>query len=232
MRRLICPFTLSFFRFCYAPITLRDCLIRVWLGLDLVVSDYLALSSFHDILAIISVSLDFDSPEEWPLLFGSITEAYTVRNFWSRFWHRLIYRSFHAHASLFSKKVLGIRRGAAFARYANNGFVFLLSGLMHTLVERRQREQNSECSCWGVTLWYCMQLAAIVLEDMIQRAWVRIEVRLPLGTRQRNSLRVMKMLVGYIWVTAWIIWSRSKTYYPKTYCMMEANKKVHIGTNK
>lgn len=147
VRRLICQSAFSSFQFCNTPITSRDFLIRFWLGLDLVVSDSLALSSFHDILSIISVSLDLDSPDEWPPLFSSITQAYTVRNFWSRFWHRLIYRSFRAHSSLFARKILGIRRGSILARYVNNALVFLLSGLMHTLVERTHSGSDSKCNC-------------------------------------------------------------------------------------
>ena len=30
-----------------------------------------------------------DRPEEWPPLFGSISEAYTLRRFWGVFWHKL-----------------------------------------------------------------------------------------------------------------------------------------------
>jgi hypothetical protein len=30
-----------------------------------------------------------DQPSEWPRLYGSLTEAYTLRRFWGVFWHRL-----------------------------------------------------------------------------------------------------------------------------------------------
>lgn len=222
IRRLICPPTFSIFQFCNNPITSRDFMIRFWLSLDLIVSDYLVLSSIHDILAIIGVSLGLDCSEEWPQLFGSITEAYTVRKFWSRFWHRLIYRSFRAHASLFSSKVLRIRRRSILSRYVNNALVFFLSGLMHTLVEWTHSGRVSECDCWGVTVWYCMQFGAILAEEVMQRTWAMVENRLPLVKEQRKLLQMMRRGVGYLWVMIWIFWSRSKTYYPKALCMMES----------
>jgi hypothetical protein len=33
----------------------------------------------------------------------------------------------------------------------------------------------------GVTTWYCMQLGAILAEEMVQRAWKEVEKHLPLG---------------------------------------------------
>jgi len=126
-----------------SPVTSRELLIRCHLVLDLVLPDWLLLSSYHDILAIIAVSLDLNSPEEWPPLFGSIFEATTVRKYWSCFWHALIRRSFTAHASLLSRRVLGLRRGSLEARYVDNGLVFLLSGLMHTLVDWKLSETRA-----------------------------------------------------------------------------------------
>lgn len=182
-----------------SPITSRDILIRVWLVLDLLVSDYLVLTSFHEIFSIIAVGLHLDTPEEWLPLFGSITEAYTARKFWSCFWHRLIYRSFKAHASVFSR-ILRIRKGRRVSRYVNNALVFLLSGLMHTLVELKQPGNGPACGCWGVTIWYCMQLGAILAEELVQKAWAEVEKHLPLGKKEHLMLQIVKRALGYTWV--------------------------------
>ena len=91
LRRLFCITRFNGFEFCRVPLTSRDLFIRFRLVVDATLSDYLALSSLHDILAIIAASMHLDSPSEWAPLFGNDLEAYTVRNYWSRFWHTLIY---------------------------------------------------------------------------------------------------------------------------------------------
>ncbi|EGR44867.1 uncharacterized protein TRIREDRAFT_69569, partial [Trichoderma reesei QM6a] len=53
-------------------------------------ASYTALSGAHDVLAAMFVSLlAWDRPEEWPPLFGSVVEAYSLRRFWGNFWHHL-----------------------------------------------------------------------------------------------------------------------------------------------
>lgn len=46
------------------------------------VEDYATLSRLYYFIAIISVSLNLSSSEDWPPLFGSWSDAYCLRNFW------------------------------------------------------------------------------------------------------------------------------------------------------
>lgn len=65
------------------------------------------LTAAHNLLAALLVSvLQWDGPDEWPALFGSITEAYSLRRFWGRFWHRLHVTVFEAYlmAMIFRSK--------------------------------------------------------------------------------------------------------------------------------
>lgn len=217
LRRLL---RLSQFRsFPISPITRREVLTRTHLVLDWVISDWLTLSSYHDILAIIAVgtNLDGPDPEEWPPLFGNISEATTVRRFWSNFWHQLVYRSFGGYASLFSEKVLRLRRGSLVARYVNNGLVFFLSGLMHALVDWKLDE--SKCGYWGIAGWYWMQVVAIVAEEVAQSVWIMFEKQLPLGKTQYFLLTCGKRVVGYIWVMGWFFWSMPLMFFDQYYCL-------------
>ncbi|KAI8949634.1 membrane bound O-acyl transferase family-domain-containing protein [Xylaria longipes] len=71
-------------------ITTKTLCLRTILSVHWIWDAYVILVTFHDIFAIIFVSLlRWDSPEEWPPLFGSVGEAYTLRRFWGVFWHRL-----------------------------------------------------------------------------------------------------------------------------------------------
>jgi hypothetical protein len=40
------------------------------------------ISIFYRIVAVTSVALSFSGPRQWPSLFGSVTDAYTIRRFW------------------------------------------------------------------------------------------------------------------------------------------------------
>ncbi|KAF4621962.1 hypothetical protein G7Y89_g14383 [Cudoniella acicularis] len=141
------------------PLVTRDFLLRLYLTLDLVIPDWLVLSAFHDVCAIVAVGSGIDTPEEWPPLFGSITDAYTAR-------------SFTAHGSVISTKLLGIRPRTLTARYANNALVFLLSGLMHVLVELVPERR---CGLPLFGSWYLMQFMAIVAEELLQWGWGKAE---------------------------------------------------------
>lgn len=203
------------------PITTREIIIRMHFVLGRVLPDYLVLSSYHDILAIIAVSTNLNLPQEWPPLFGSIAQAFTVRKYWARFWHLLIYRSFnHAAASL--SKLLGIRMPQA--RYLNNAMVFVLSGLMHALVDWKMTE-TSGCGCWGMAVWFWLQIFGIMIEEAVQKTWVLIEKQF-LTSRQILRLSSLKRTVGYLWVLCWLFWSVPKGLYSQIYCGLEAAKRA------
>ncbi|RXW19783.1 hypothetical protein EST38_g6073 [Candolleomyces aberdarensis] len=53
---------------------------------------YCGLRMMHSFLSAAFVGTKISEPEDWPLLFGSLGEAYTVRRFWGKFWHQLLRR--------------------------------------------------------------------------------------------------------------------------------------------
>ncbi|KAH6683475.1 membrane bound O-acyl transferase family-domain-containing protein, partial [Halenospora varia] len=134
------------------PLNSRDVLIRFYLGLDQIIPDYLLLSALHDLCAIFFVATGIDQPDEWPPFFGSITEAFTIRNYWGRFWHHLIYRSYSAHATAFSSNILHIKTGTSTSRYINNTLTFILSGLSHVIADMVM--PGPKCRKWLVLVWY------------------------------------------------------------------------------
>ncbi|KAH8688003.1 membrane bound O-acyl transferase family-domain-containing protein [Tricladium varicosporioides] len=133
------------------PLSSRDVLIRLYLGLDQIIPDYLLLSALHDLCAIFFVATGIDGPDEWPPFFGNITDAFTIRNYWGRFWHHLIYRSYSAHAARFSSGILRIKTGISTSRYINNTLTFLLSGLSHVVADIVM--PGPKCGKWLVLVW-------------------------------------------------------------------------------
>ncbi|KAM7208055.1 hypothetical protein V8F20_001601 [Naviculisporaceae sp. PSN 640] len=82
------------------PMTRRDLFVRSYISFSWIWETYYYLSLLHDILSIIFVwILKWDQPSEWPPLFGSIVDAYSLRRFWSVFWHRLPTATLDAYMS-------------------------------------------------------------------------------------------------------------------------------------
>ncbi|KAL6237673.1 hypothetical protein BDW75DRAFT_238093 [Aspergillus navahoensis] len=92
------------------------------------------LQFYHSLLAVVFVAiLCFDDPEEWPPLFGNPLEAYSVRRFWGRFWHRLTVPTYVFYARLVSRRLMRVRPGWALKKTVTALLVFTISGLSHSL---------------------------------------------------------------------------------------------------
>ncbi|KAI1125682.1 hypothetical protein F5Y10DRAFT_294461 [Nemania abortiva] len=74
----------------FPPFNIKDLCLRAVFSLQWVWDTYFILNLCHHVLALIFVAaLRWDLPEEWPPLFGSMTEAYSLLRFWGIFWQRL-----------------------------------------------------------------------------------------------------------------------------------------------
>jgi hypothetical protein len=204
----------------------RAAALRFHMLLDDHLRDYLTLSAQHDILAIIAVAANLDTGEEWPYLFGDIRQAYTVRRYWGRFWHLLIYRPCSALAGWFCAKALKLRRGHFVARYVHNGLVFILSGIMHVLAAwALDRDSCSRCGCWDSMWKYILQIGGIVAEETVEKlVSVGLMRLVPKAMRTSHWLVTFKKFVGYVWVLCWMIWVMEVTYIPSTYCSWAPTK--------
>lgn len=127
------------------PITYRGLSLRAVMSVQWIWGTYLVLSGAHDILAIVFVSvLLWDLPAQWPALFGSIAETYSMRRFWGVFWHRLHVAVFEAYMPSFVLHFYDQRRdwkaqqqceGYIITRKGFRAFwMFLSSAICHSVV--------------------------------------------------------------------------------------------------
>jgi hypothetical protein len=194
-------------------ITKHELVVRAHGAVSNFVPDYLMLSAYHDFFAIVFMMLGLDQSWEWPPLFGQITEAYSMRRFWSLFWHKLIYRSFNSHAAVISSW-LGINQRTAFSRLLNNYLVFLLSGIMHGAV---LWQFGSKCA-WSASMRYwLLQPVAFALEGVVQHYWGKVR-RKRLGVVKPGVLEAFERMVGYTWVVAWLVWESPKRNFLLRHC--------------
>jgi hypothetical protein len=199
------------------PVAGREFLVRAYEVSNETIADYLVLSAYHDFFAIIFIAVGLDQSWEWPPLFGQITQVYSMRRFWSLFWHRLVYRSFHSHSIKISSW-FGVEQRTLSSRFINNFLVFFLSGLMHGLV---LRQFGVECAWRGSMEHYLLQPVAFMLEGVVQHYWGRFR-RNKLSRIQPSVLSALERIVGYTWVLVWLIWEAPMRNFTLIHCNTES----------
>jgi len=186
------------------PVTVRD--VIIWTVFETVGCEWVALTSIRTFFAIVFVAFGVVEPEDWPQLFGSISEAYTFRNYWTKFWHLLFYRTGSACADWITRNVLRVRQRNQLSRYMNNFLVFFLSGVMHLFA--RPVISGGLPGDWTVPVWFSGQSVLFLLEDEIIAKYQSL-----IG----NRYRVLGQLAGYFWVFGFLFWSIPKINYAPLY---------------
>ena len=204
-----------------SSITIRDTLLRGAIATYWIWGAYIMMVTQHTTVAILwVVVVQVDEPQEWPSLFGSIKETYTLRWFWSKFWHRVVVHSYTGYAAFISRKVLRLKSGSTADKLFKNGNVFLYSGIVHSLVSIRM---GFECANWTDVGWFVLNFVAIVIEQAllastrkpVSRAFRSIGLD---EQRDFKKIGMIKRAIGHLWVFTFFFWSVPKWLYPKTYC--------------
>ena len=164
--------------------------------------------AFHCVFAVFFVGIGLDEPEEWSLsLFGKITNAWSVRRYWSKHWHNFVYHSFSGHIKCVTRGWLGMRRGTLSTRLTENTAVFFLSGLMHSLV-RWQSDPRGDI--WAITVWYICQMIPIISETILTDIYRRLRGHMAMGMGFKDDVKWLsraEYAFGYLWVSTWFMTS-------------------------
>ncbi|TWU75761.1 hypothetical protein ED733_002362 [Metarhizium rileyi] len=156
--------------------------------------------------SLLAVGLGRAAPEGWPPVFGSMWTAYTLRNFWGKFWHQSLRWPFTSVSSYLTRRVLRLPRPSLAERYLNIGLVFTLSGLLHVLMDSLQGVPPSQS---GAMIFFPLFTLGFIIEDSIQAAWKRFHVTDE--TCRPRLLLPWQRVLGFIWVVTWI--SLTSPYY-------------------
>ncbi|KAJ6460108.1 membrane bound O-acyl transferase family-domain-containing protein [Mycena vitilis] len=143
----------------------------------------------HALSAAFSVGTGASGPEDWPPFLGSITLAWSVRNFWGRIWHQTMRRFLSAHGKFLAHRVLRLKPGSKASGYTQLYVAFLISGIMHYLPEYMALRH------WGggALRFFLLQAVAITFEECVQDA----------GRRLGLKAGWVWKAVGYSWVWSW-----------------------------
>ncbi|TEA22568.1 Acetyltransferase ataH [Colletotrichum sidae] len=185
--------------------------------------EYLMLSIGYDILVVLAVALHLDDPGQWDL-YGNVMEVFTVRRYWSRWHHLIVYRPLVALAG---KTVAGktANCGGNIRRYIHNWLVFVTSGLMHSAVTFVMDPKKSlRCGYLGATKNYALQPLGMAIEAVFVRLWGLGERRAmsKLGHSGKRvyvvASRILGRALGRVWVFAFMTWAATFSHFSEEYC--------------
>jgi hypothetical protein len=83
--------------------------------------------------SILGVLVGWGKPSDWPPIFGSWSEAWTIRRVWSRACHHNMRLSAEPPANLLARKLCGPKSKTRFAGYVRLVGVFFISCMVHVL---------------------------------------------------------------------------------------------------
>ncbi|KAF4633952.1 hypothetical protein G7Y89_g4163 [Cudoniella acicularis] len=128
----------------------------------------MTIALIYNSWSLLPVALRIDSPEDWPPYFGSVFSSYSIRTFWSVYWQQSLRNMLVGNAAFWTHGILRQKKGTLVARYLNVTFPFLLSGILHTVLD----------VCGGVPLmeartlvFFVLQAFGIMVEDSVEAAY-------------------------------------------------------------
>lgn len=94
------------------------------------------LNMAHCAMSVLFVGvLRLDGPEEWPCLWGSPSDAYTLQAFWGRFWHRVGSTPMLQIGRRVSHAWLRLRPGSTGDKIFQAFWVFTANGAIHIVAD-------------------------------------------------------------------------------------------------
>ncbi|KAJ5348935.1 uncharacterized protein N7506_002188 [Penicillium brevicompactum] len=162
-----------------------------------------SISSLYRLSAIICVATGIWPVSDFPPLFNSMSDAYTLRNFWGKFWHQMLRLSFTGVSNFISRDVLRLAKPSLVERYINVFLVFFISGLMHLLANPVQSISLRQS---GAMPYFLSFVIGYMIEDGVASLWKQIR-----GSRYTEDLSLWQKTIGFCWVFGWI--GVSSTFY-------------------
>ncbi|OTA99124.1 hypothetical protein M426DRAFT_325421 [Hypoxylon sp. CI-4A] len=163
--------------------------------LDAIVSWCGVLWSWHTIGvsyaagAAMTVFLGLCEPWEWPPIFGSLRDTWSVRQVWSTTYHQLMRRTLQ-QPGIRLAHLLRLKKGTLGSRYVQLYAAFFISCSIHWWQSFSiTRRDNGEYA------FFMAQPVIITVEDFLRWIW-----RKSVDPRRKEKLTGLGYVVGYVWM--------------------------------
>ncbi|KAF6816314.1 hypothetical protein CPLU01_13875 [Colletotrichum plurivorum] len=218
IRPVLAQFVFSDSKGRYEPLTSHVLQLRAFMSVSWIWANFAAVETFQAGLSVLFVVvLHLDDPEDWPPLFGSFAEAWSVRRFWGRFWHRIATPTLTRWALLCVKGRWGKPRTALEKTTVAFG-VFILSGVMHATAAWRTGQKFAGRDVWFFSANFLVIAVEIIVSWLYKRVLKGSKLHEAISTSP--FLSAATRTLGFIWVFAWFFWAVPRWLYPNTLRML------------
>ncbi|KAK0387468.1 hypothetical protein NLU13_5780 [Sarocladium strictum] len=197
----------------YRDLTPEEWQGRITIGwISWLTSARAVIDMYYRITSIFVLSLGLSSVDIWPPLFRSMADVYTIRGFWSTFWHQYLRWPLTSFSNFITRRVLRLPTPSILERYLNVFLVFLGSGALHVLIDYYD-PQVSSSTFPGTMAFFSSFALAVMIEDGVQAFWRCVTGS---GPRKEDApVPLWHKLVGYAWVTTVFMLVTPWFMYPK-----------------
>ncbi|RHZ43225.1 wax synthase family protein [Aspergillus thermomutatus] len=158
-----------------------------------------AILGMYNLLAMLFVALGAYEPVDWPPIFGSLGDMYSLTRVWGIAWHQILRKLVTSNADFMLFGVLRLPQGIV-AKYLRLIMAFVTSGLVHFLMDLGFGVSLDQS---GALWFFCLQIPGIVLENLV---WYTCH-----GMIKQVDYRWRRVL-GYAWPSV-VTQTASITFY-------------------
>ncbi|KAI0200184.1 membrane bound O-acyl transferase family-domain-containing protein [Astrocystis sublimbata] len=189
----------------FSDVSLEEIFMRYFAAIGLGLGLIAVQRSVHSIFAFFSVATGLQDPIDWPPFNGLLSKTYSLRTFWSKFWHQINTHRLYVASNWLMHTLLRLPRGSSAVRYLRVFLVFILSGILHVGIDFASGIEWRES---GALKFFTIQPIGILIEDVFASIYMSY-VKAP---DARAS--VMQRCVGFLWVGLWMAWTVPAYMYP------------------
>ena len=191
--------------------TARECLNVTFITFSSFWTTFVYLDGTNALMAAFFVTIGLDDPEDWPPLFGNLSQAVGLRNFWSRVWHTLPMKPYKSIGDFVGLRVFRCS-AQSFAHKSIIALVaFGLSGVCHALIDWQRGSPD-----WHLDIyWFLLNFLGCMGETLFVKmlhyiAW-KAGLERDLWTLEESWLG---KFLGYIWVCVFFCWTVPMWRFP------------------
>ncbi|KAI0018950.1 membrane bound O-acyl transferase family-domain-containing protein [Xylariomycetidae sp. FL0641] len=187
-------------------VTIEEIFMRLFAALGLCAGLVSVQRGFYSLASFVCVAVGLNEPADWPPFNGPLLEVYSLRTFWSVFWHQINTHRLYAISNYVLFRVLGVSKGSTTAHYIRPWLVFLISGALHVAIDL---SAGIPIHRSGAMPFFALQPLGILIEDVFLNFWQQKP-----GSRPVNKPMSVQRALGVIWVGLWMAWTAPVYLYP------------------
>ncbi|SPO01745.1 related to TRI7 - trichothecene biosynthesis gene cluster [Cephalotrichum gorgonifer] len=186
-----------------------------------VLSIYCFIQGGYSLGAAASVMLNSKAIKDWRPIFGDLSDAYCLRNFWATFWHQGLQNNLRGTAAWATSNIFRLKSYSLASRYMKILIAFFLSGLIHVPSDMGSAVSASES---GAIQFFSTQLIGLMIEDLLGPLFK------PLWRTRAG--RIIARPLGYFWVITFLAWSGPVRWFPVIRMQNAETELIGLGAFK